>query len=448
MHFTGIIAKLASKEMGKTKKISVLALVVNIGILGILFFGVEFVLRHLDKSPVEEAGPVFRVQTGTSLYFIEKDRVRTEPSLVPPPEEREENGHLPIDLSYPKPQGTRRIVLVGSSPIRGVPRPGSHTADTLAKSFKDLFPGRGFEVVDATMPQAFADHIAWVMTQLSPIDPDLVVLWPAAAPVIYHDMEEEYIAGKETRISVARVLGKSRTYAALRDVLFELAPATKKERAAFSALRRDPSRIDPDLSRFMRRLNAAAAKSYGIFLEDTIARTKEEGVRVLLILPPTCLTCQPPLFSIHAPDVTDEQAKAFAQFFEEGEKRLERGAVREAVDSFVSAKKIDPEYALVRWRLGQAYRKIGDLSGAKAELAAAVEFDASSESIREPPEQSTREIARRYGLRVFDMDEFLSSRRPGGIIDEKAMIDPTHLTLDMQLLFSEALAKMIGSLAF
>lgn len=426
----------------------------NLALLALLLATVEIVLRLVRPRDLPRPAPAggpdapspsLRVDTSQPVYLVENGRVRTNPAHTAAPQQGQgvQHGFLPVDLAVPKPPNVRRLVLVGSSPMRGAGNdPGQSTADSLRQAFEMLYPGTHYEIIDAALPNGFADHIAWIMTQLAPLDADLVVVWPSAASVIYADQEPRLYGDSGTRNQITAFLQQSYTYATLRQMLNTIGSPETRNRP-LDNMTEDPSRTDPELARFLENLNRAAADAYVRLLDQTLAQAKADGYRVLVIIPPTCLACTAPLFSIHDPAINPEQARLFAGLLAEGQKLLDDGQDAAAVAKLEEAIRIDPAYARAHYLLGAALRRQGQAERAREELVAAATHDASIESIKEPPDANTREIAARYDMPTFDLERFLRKILPDGIPDRNSMADLTHLRFPVQQQFTRALAKQL-----
>jgi len=427
---------------------------INLVIVAVLLAAVELALRLIRPGDLPPAtppdgpaapSPSLRVDASQPIYLVENGRVRTNPAHAAAIRAGQgvPYGFIPVDLVVPKPSHMRRIVLVGSSPMRGAGNePGQSTADSLRRSCETLYPDTTYEIIDAALPNGFADHIAWILTQVEPLDADLVVIWPSGASVVYADQEPRLYGDRGTRKQIAAFLQQSYTYATLRELLNTIG-SPEEENRPLDNMTEDPARTDPELARFLENLNQAAADAYVQLLDQTLARAKADGYRMLVIIPPTCLACTPPLFSIHAPSIHPEQARRFAELMNEGEKLLSAEQFAAAGAKLEEAVKIDPTYARARYLLGAALRRQGLADRAREELIAAATYDASIESIKEPPDASTREIAARYGMPTFDLEQFLREILPDGIPDQNAMADLTHLRMPVQQQFTRALAQQL-----
>jgi tetratricopeptide (TPR) repeat protein len=422
-----------------------LALIValNLGAIALILVAVEFVMRTVEPTapPLEDPLTYMKPQAGESLFVLGRGRVRTNPQFLPKREDPDQRGYVTVDLPHPKPEHARRIVLVGSSPMRGGTQPGQSTADSLQREMNRVAPTGGYEVIDASLPQGFADNVAWTLTQLAPLEPDLIVIWPAAAPVIFADMEQALFGDSGARGNIAGLLESTRTYEALRAMLHNTQPAAPPRPGG--AMREDPAAVDPELHAFMRRLGSAAAQAYARFLATALETAGGYRARALVLVPPTCLACMPPLFSLHDAKLSAADAVRFAEHLAAGEQAESAGRHAEAAIALDQAVQIDPTYAKARFLLGSTYRELGRIDEARAELQAAVQYDASVESIKEPPDASTRQIAAEAGALLFDLENFVTDHSPGGIPDGRAMIDLTHLSLDMQAQAAKALAAFI-----
>ena len=427
-------------------------MLINLAIIAALLIAVEVVLRLRERNPPQPLPPTPEMAAYAKdgledrLYVVDNGRVSTAAKYLTRPDDPDRRGYVAVDLVTPKAHGQRRIALVGSSPMRGGTQPGQSTAESLRLALQQIAPDVSYQVVDTSLPQGFADNVAWTITQLAPIEPDVVVFWPAAAPVIFADVERRLFGDAGARSRIDPLLEHSRTYGALREMLQTVGPGQPHTGRPSDQLVEDPAKVNPPLATFMRKINAAAAAAYADFLETGLQRAADYRAQVIVVVPPTCLACRDPLFSVHAPELAEAQAVQFAKHLAAGEQKLKAGDVDGAIIELTAARDLDPTYARARYQLGVALRRAGRHDQARAELAAAVEHDASVETIKEPTDASTREIAARAGARLFDLETFVVDRMPDAIVDHRAMIDLTHLTLDMQWKFAEALAKQIHTL--
>jgi len=204
--------------------------------------------------------------------------------------------------------------------------------------------------------------------------------------------------------------------------------------------------VDPELTRFLQRLNRATMEAFADAVEQSLLTAKQNHFRVLMVVSPICLACRGPLLSLHNEKLSPEAAERFAALLKKGREQWKAGQAQAAKETLQQAAQIDPEYAEARYLLGLALRQLGQTAEAKRDLEAAVEFDASAETIKEPPDRRLRSLAVKYQTRLFDLEDLLCRWLPDGIIDDRAMIDLTHLNLHAQKLFTDELAKTISEM--
>ncbi len=187
------------------------------------------------------------------------------------------------------------------------------------------------------------------------------------------------------------------------------------------------------LSRWIRNINEIihVAQKHGlpvIFLEG-ISNFKEYN----------------PNESFHSASLTSPQLLIWGEVYLKAEQAFSGKNYAAAAEFYQESLKLDPEYAMTYYRLGQCYENLSAFE--KANQYYLMANDKDRVPLRVPSEvnrfyDSLGEAGLK-GITVIKTKELFEKYSPNGIIDSHLLLDPVHPTVDGQALMSLAIVESI-----
>lgn len=142
----------------------------------------------------------------------------------------------------------------------------------------------------------------------------------------------------------------------------------------------------------------------------------------------------------------ESSRQRFAESYLMGRRALSSGKLNDALQHFELAREIDPRFAEVRFRAGQALAAMGRLREARTEHHIAKEEDAFPWRALDAQKSALKSAAEREGAVFLDGEELLRSVSPSGLLDAHLFHDMHHPTLQGYNTISIAIAQAIAAL--
>jgi len=274
----------------------------------------------------------------------------------------------------PKPTGTYRIFLLGSSAAIGVPEAAFNFARILGVMLEETFPGTRFEVITTGITATNSHVVRPIAEECARYQPDLFLLYLGNNEVIgpygVQASDEDGGGPGTAAIQAGTALRRTKLGQAIqllgqRVAGNDEAPARWQgmERYLDQQVRLGDPRLDRIYANFERNVQAICDAATGA------------GADIVVCTVASNLADSPPFGALHRPDLTDAQRAAWQERFTAGERALAAGDTSAALAHYEAAAAIDDTHAEVVFRIGQALAARGDVGGAVRQLRRARELD-------------------------------------------------------------------------
>jgi tetratricopeptide (TPR) repeat protein len=349
---------------------------------------------------------------------------------------------LPVATSIPreKPPDTLRIFVFGESTAFGDPQPRFGLPRMLEALLELRHPDKKFEVVNAAMTGINSHVILPLARDCAEARGDVWIIYMGNNEVV-GPFGAGTIFGKQTPplplIRAGLALKTTRT-GQLFDTLRGLARKTGAESGAWEGMR---AFVEFKLSESDPRLDAVY-NNFEQNLKDIITVGQHSGVKIILSTVAVNLRDCAPFASLHRSGLADSQLSDWQHFFDAGVKAQAGGDFNQAAASFELAKRIDENFAELRFRRGQCTLAMNDAGAAQKELTAARDFDV----LRFRCDSRLNEIIRRQAageVALADGERALAEASSSGIPGGDLFYEHVHLKFEGNYYLARAMAEQV-----
>ena len=152
-----------------------------------------------------------------------------------------------------------------------------------------------------------------------------------------------------------------------------------------------------------------------------------------------------PFYSVHKKDLNHKQFIEWQQYFDKAETSFKDGNYFEAMTLYHGALKIDSDYAVAYFRLGQCLELLGDFKGANIFYVQANDQDYIP--IRAPSSANRfyvqLEAEHLKDVYVIHTQEIFDQHSRNGLVDDELVADQLHPTVKGQALMAEEILRII-----
>ncbi|HKU28782.1 MAG TPA: hypothetical protein VJQ54_25145, partial [Candidatus Sulfotelmatobacter sp.] len=184
-------------------------------------------------------------------------------------------------------------------------------------------------------------------------------------------------------------------------------------------------------------------------LRDTIAVAGNSGAQVIIATAATNLEDCAPFASLHREGLGDKELSDWQLLMQRGSELETAGSFREALNVYLSASKIDGEFAELEFRIARCLKKLGEIKSAKEHFQRARDLD----TLRFRADSRINDITRSMplaisGLALVDTEDLFANASPDGIIGSDLVYEHVHMTpLGSYLLARSIYQQIAGKLA-
>jgi tetratricopeptide (TPR) repeat protein len=180
-------------------------------------------------------------------------------------------------------------------------------------------------------------------------------------------------------------------------------------------------------------------------LRDTIAVGLASGAQVIVATAATNLEDCAPFASLHREGLTEEELKQWESLVSRGAALEIAKSFREALNAYLSASKIDGEYAELSFRIARCLKNSGDAKSAKQHFQRARDLD----TLRFRADSRINDIIRFVppaysGVALVDTEALLSSVSADEIIGSDLVYEHVHMTPLGSYLLARAIYQQIA----
>jgi tetratricopeptide (TPR) repeat protein len=356
--------------------------------------------------------------------------------------------------SFPreKAPGTFRIFCLGGSTTYG--RPYNDTS-SFSGWLRELLPAadrnKKWEVINAGGISYASYRVAHLMEELVHYQPDLFIIYSG-----HNEFLEERTYSRIRDIppvirSTVSLLARTRTWSAMTAALQHLGihhPRTKPEK--LDQLRGEVNAIldrSAGLNRYTRDdpLRDNILEHYRISLERMVALARSADAQVIFITPASNLKNCSPFKSEHTQDLDAANSQRSEHLLAQAKAASRREDWKEALDLLNTAVVLDPRYAELQYRRGQALLALGRFDEAEKALRRARDEDVCPLRALTPMRRIVKEIAEEQGVGLVDYVDLLEQRMQEThghrIPGDEYFLDHVHLTIEGHQILAVALIQ-------
>ena len=406
------------------------------------FILIEAGLR-LTAPPVEDAvdlDPLVDLHQLRPLFELNRASGRWE---IPP---ARYNFFRPDSFLAEKPEGTRRIFVLGGSTVQGRPYSiETSFATWLRLRLEAASPGTQFEVVNCGGISYASYRVARILEEVLAHEPDAIVIYTGHNEFLEDREYAEVRAMSATRRWISRIANKSRTVTWIRSRL------TSPKSPSHAMAGEVDARLDHvgGLDRYQRDTawRAGVEHHFGLTIERMLVTTRRAGIPTVLCVPAGDLVNTPP-FKVALSDSVDKStSNAIEDAWSVAFNIEAKDDVRLASCKSILA--LDPEHAGAHYVAGRIHLERGETPVAIKHLSAARDFDVCPLRATSPIIESVITAANAHGIPLIDTEglldqrSFKGTRVSDGIADPEYFVDHLHPSVAGHRVIGEALAKEI-----
>ncbi len=345
-----------------------------------------------------------------------------------------------------KPAGTYRVFVVGESAAMGFPDPSSSFPRVLEVMLRMRYPGKDFEVVNASVVAINSHVVLPIARQCLRQSADLLVV---------HLGNNEVVGP----FGAAGVLGPYSPHRSLirANLWIKTTKTGQLLGGRLRALRSNaagPRRWD-GMGMFVNSPVAAdderLPRIYDHFranLEDICAAAADAGVPVLVCTVPVNLRDSAPFGSAHAAGLGPEAITAWDETYQDGVRREAAGDFAGAARCYEEAARTDDRFADLAFRLGRCDAALGETGEARRQFARARDLD----TLRFRADTTVNETIRRVvgtarGARLADAERAFEEGSPSGIPGEEFFLEHVHMNFHGNYTVARTVFQTLAELA-
>lgn len=362
----------------------------------------------------------------------------------------------PSKLSFFNPQtfpankspDTLRIFTLGGSTTAGRPY-DDHVSFSrwLERYLGAAEPSRRHEVINAGAISYASYRVTVLMKELVRYEPDLFIVLTGHNEFLeersYRELVDQPDALKWLRLRSSRL----RLSHLVRDAL---ASKSEAERLPDEV----ETRLDvwQGLQAYERddALRRSIVEHFGFNLEQMVRLARAHGAEVVFVKPASNLKDFSPFKSSHGDDLTGSDRRRFQELLAVGTQHLAEGRVPVAMVSLSAARHLDPQYAEVHFRLGQALLSQGDVDAAHEALVLAKELDVAPLRALDALASQVEAVAQRLDVPWVDLPTLLEAqtmqRLGHGILGQEIFLDHVHLNMETHSQIAEHLLEVLAEM--
>ncbi|HZQ95771.1 MAG TPA: hypothetical protein VFA67_12225 [Candidatus Sulfotelmatobacter sp.] len=338
-----------------------------------------------------------------------------------------------------KAPGTYRIFVLGESAAMGDPDPAYGFSRYLEVMLRQRFPATKFEVVN-TGSVAINSHVVLPIARaLAGQYPDLFIIYSGNNEVVGPYGPSTVLTSSGMSIPV------------IRSSIFLRSTRIGQLASKLGTQKRNWQGMEMFLEKQVRANSPLMEHVYSNYernLRDTVAVGKAAGAQVIVATAATNLEDCAPFASLHREGLGDQQLKEWSSLVERGNELEAAGSFREALEQYVSAARIDNEYAELEFRIGRVLKGLGDAKSAKEHFQRARDLDTLRFRADSRINDINRFVPAASGVGFIDTESLFAGASADGIIGSALVYEHVHMTpLGSYLLARSIYQQVAGKLA-
>ena len=351
-------------------------------------------------------------------------------------------------FDMPKPAGTYRIFVLGSSAAFGVPEPAYNFGRLLEVMLRERYPGVRFEVINATMTAINSHAVREIARECAGRDADLLIVYmgnnevvgPYGPGTVFSRFSPNLgairagLRAKSTRVGqligdAAQALAGGKTAASWQGMQMFL-----EHRVAAD---------DPRL--------ATAYDHFRANLADICSAARSAGPRAIVCTVVTNLRDCPPFASLHRADLPAPDLARWQEACDAGVALEKAGEPAKAAEKYAAASALDDRWADLHFRQARGAWALGRFDEAREHFVRARDLDA----LRFRADTRINEIIREaaagreaQGVYLVDAAKAFESNpaTPHGVPGGEWLYEHVHFTFQGNYLLARTILERAGPL--
>ena len=332
--------------------------------------------------------------------------------------------------------GTYRIFVLGESAAMGDPDPAYGFSRYLEVMLRQRFPAMKFDVVN-TGSVAINSHVVLRIAEgLAQQQPDLFIIYSGNNEVV----------GPYGPGTVLTSTGMS--LPVVRSTIFLRSTRVGQLVTKLGTQKQEWRGMELFLDKQVAATSPLLPQAYGNYeqnLRETIEVARRAGAKVIVSTTATNLRDCAPFASLHRDGLGPEQLRSWSALVQQGSELEAANSYSEALQAYMSALRVDDQYAELEFRIARVLRKLGDLGAARDHFARARDLD----TLRFRADSRINEINRRIatsvsGVALVDADALLAGASSDGIVGSEQVYEHVHLTPEASYLLARSMFMEIA----
>jgi tetratricopeptide (TPR) repeat protein len=353
----------------------------------------------------------------------------------------------PYVFTAAKGRDTYRIFILGGSAALGTPEPAYSFSRCLDVMLEQQYPQCDFEVINTAIT-AINSHVVLLIAQdCAPCEGDLFIVYlgnnevigPYGAGTIFAPLSDSMFFVRMDKAMQTMRLGQflKNTLKGRQDG--KAVPNEWGGSKLFmeNLIRRDSANLDVVYDHYKRNL------------EDITRTIQRRGAEVILCSVGSNIKDNAPFASLHRSDITDDEKEKWESLYAAGVEFQESGDTKEALESYLSAAKIDDTYADLRFRTARIYWQLGSFEKARQEYIIAREYDALRLRADNRINQSVYEVVQNNkgkGVYFVDSVRAFEEHSPHNTPGEELFLEHVHMNFKGNYILAKTVFEQVEAI--
>lgn len=335
----------------------------------------------------------------------------------------------PLVVKPAKPEGVRRILVLGESAAEGDPAPAFGFSRILQVLLESRYPQARFEVVNVAFTAINSHVILPIARDCRPLNADFWLVYMGNNEVIGPFGAGTVFGQQAPPLSVVRAglkLKTTRLGQAL-DAARQRLTASPESGDGWGGMtmfrRQQVRRDDPRLS--------AVRSDFRQNLADIVAAGRESGAQVIVATVASRIRDWPPFGSQHRADLTADEEAAWDELYRAGRTSEANGDPAGAIEHFTQAAALDAEFAALHYHWGRCALALGREDVAREHLILARDLDTLRFRTDTPLNETIRDwvaAQRDEEVRLVDAERTFAAASPHGLPGKEWFYEHVHFS--------------------
>ncbi|HWR96792.1 MAG TPA: GDSL-type esterase/lipase family protein [Candidatus Methanoperedens sp.] len=400
----------------------------------------ELLLAGLGVNPLAEEDPFVGFE-GSRPLFLES---RGDPGLysLNPAKEQSFNRQ---SFRMPKPPGAFRIVAFGGSTTYGHPYAAPTSFPTwMVRILQRYDPSRIWESVNAGGISYASYRVRRLMEELAAFSPDLYVVYSGHNEFLEARTFGELRAESPGRRRLRALLHRSRLYSAIARLVDAARRSPPPDGRTVLGDEVQPTLEEvggPELYHRDEAFRDGVIRQYRAAVEGMVRLSRKRGIPLILCTLPSNLSGLAPFKSEHREGLAPAELAAWERAVAAAGDAWQGGRLEEALARLEEARRIDDRYAKLHYLKGEVLRRLGRQETAYAAYLRAKDEDIVSVRALEAFNDIVRDVARREGVALADVEARVRAASPDGIPGPPFFVDHVHPGIEGHLFIAWAVLE-------